>query len=188
MKLAADNNQQLLVHASGDKTIATALDAINRVGSLKRPRIEHGDGLQSDLFESARKAGAIVVLNPTHFPFRGFFPANQPYMLAASLKNAKIPIALGSDGPLNPYLNIMMATVRPDQPAEALTREDALRAYTSGSAFAESMETQKGRIAPGMLADLAILSQDILTDDAAALPDTRAVVTIIDGKVVFEQP
>ncbi|HVG24535.1 MAG TPA: amidohydrolase family protein [Thermoanaerobaculia bacterium] len=187
VKLAADNNQQLLVHAAGDKAVATALGAMKRVGNLKRPRIEHGDGLQSDLFEAARQVGAVVVLNPTHFPFRGFYPANQPYMLAASIKNAKIPIALGSDGPLNPYLNIMFAASRPDAPAEALTREEALRAYTSGSAFAESMETQKGKIAPGMLADLAILSQDILTVDAGALPDTRADVTIINGKVVLER-
>ena len=81
----------------------------------------------------------------------------------------------------------MFASARPDQPNESLTREDALRAYTSGSAFAENQETKKGKIAPGMLADLAVLSQNILEVSVKALPDTRSVLTIIDGKVVHEE-
>ena len=97
-------------------------------------------------------------------------------MLAASIRKARIPLAIGSDGPINPYLNIMFAAARPDQPDEALSREDALRAYTSGSAFAENMETKKGKIAPGMLADLAVLSQNILEVPVEALPETRSVL------------
>lgn len=184
VKMAADNDNQLLVHASGDKTIASALRAFRKTG-LKRPRIEHGDGLQKDLFPLALSTGAVVVVNPTHFPLRGFFPAGE-YMYAATLAKAKIPLAIGSDGPMNPGLNLMFATARPDQPAESLTREDALRAYTSGSAYAEFMEAKKGKIAPGMLADLAVLSQDVLTVPAEMLPDTVSVLTIIDGKVVWE--
>ena len=61
-----------------------------------------------------------------------------------------------------------------------------MRAYTSCSAFADFTEKTKGRIAPGMLADIAVLSQNIFEVPAAALPDTRSVLTIIDGKVVFE--
>ena len=186
VKMAVDNDNQLLVHASGDKTVASALRAFQKAG-LKRPRLEHGDGLQKDLFPVALSTGAVVVVNPTHFPFRGTYPAGQ-YMLGASLAKAKIPLAIGSDGPMNPGLNLMFATARPDQPAESLSREDALRAYTSGSAYAELMETKKGKIAPGMLADLAVLSQDVLTVPAEMLPDTVSVLTIIDGKVVWEAP
>jgi predicted amidohydrolase YtcJ len=51
----------------------------------------------------------------------------------------------------------------PANPPEALTREEAVMAYTAGSAYAESAEKQKGTLAPGMLADLAVLSQDIFT-------------------------
>ena len=109
-------------------------------------------------------------------------------MLAASIAKARIPLAIGSDGPINPYLNLMLATARPDQPAESLTREDALRAYTSGSAFAENQETKKGKIARGHA-----------RGPRGALPGhprqcrprrcrrRRSVLTIIDGKVVHEE-
>lgn len=186
VKLAVDNKQQLLFHTAGDATVAAALKAFAAGSTLQRPRLEHGDGLQPDLFPAARRTGAIVVINPTHFPFRGFYPAGK-YMLAKSIADAKIPLAIGSDGPLSPGLNLMFATARPDTPSESLTREQALRAYTSGSAFAEFTETKKGRIAPGMLADVAVLSQDVLEVPAEMLPDTRSVLTIIDGKVVWEE-
>lgn len=185
VKLAVDNKQQLLFHTAGDHTVASALKAFG-TAALVRPRLEHGDGLQRDLFDLAKKTGAIVVINPTHFPFRGAYPAGE-YMLAASIAKAKIPLAIGSDGPINPYLNLLLATARPDQPAEALSREDALRAYTFGSAFAENQETKKGKIAVGMLADLAVLSQDILTVPPETLPETVSALTIIDGRVVHEQ-
>ena len=185
VQLAVDNDQQLLFHTSGDRTVASALRAFQKT-KLKRPRLEHADGLQSDLFPIALQTGAIAVLNPTHFPFRPTYPSGE-YMLAASLLKAKIPVAFGSDGPLNPYLGIMFASARPDQINESITREEALRAYTTGSAYAEFTEAKKGKIAPGMLADLAVLSQDILTVPAEMLPDTVSVMTIIDGKVVWEQ-
>ena len=89
-----------------------------------------------------------------------------------SIVDAGIPLALGSDGVLNPYLNIMFATIAETNPPEALTVERALVAYTQGSAFAEFQEKNKGTLAPGMLADLAILSQDIFTVPVAALPRT----------------
>jgi predicted amidohydrolase YtcJ len=185
VQLAVDNKLQLLVHTAGDKAVATALNAFAKA-SLTRPRLEHGDGLQPDLFPLAKQTGAIVVLNPTHFAFSDSYPRGD-YMLAGSIAKAGIPIAIGSDGELNPYLNILMASSRRDRPSEALSRMDALRAYTSGSAFAELAETKKGKIAPGMLADVAILSQNILDAPAQSLPETQSVLTIIDGKVVYEQ-
>jgi len=184
--MAVDNNQQLLVHASGDKTVASALNAFAKA-KLNRPRIEHGDGMQPDLFPLAKQTGAVVVVNPSHFPFRGAYPKEGSYMPAQSLVKNGIPLAIGSDGPLNPWLNLMFATDRGDQPAEALSREEALRAYTAGSAYAEMTETTKGKIAPGFLADLAILSQDVFKVPVGALPETRSQVTIIGGKVVYEE-
>lgn len=184
--MAVDNNQQLLLHASGDKTVASALNAIAKT-KLNRPRIEHGDGMQPDLFPLAKQTGAVVVVNPSHFPFRGAYPKEGLYMPAQSLVKNGIPLAIGSDGPLNPWLNLMFATARDDQPAEALSREEALRAYTYGSAYAEMTETTKGKIAPGFLADIAILSQDIFKVPVNALPETRSQLTIIGGKVVFEE-
>ncbi len=185
LKVAEDNKLQPLLHVAGDKAAASALTALS-AHQFDRPRLEHADGLQVDLQRQAKAVGAIAVLNPSHFTMREFFPkgAFQP---AATLIKAGIPIAFGSDGPMNPFLNIMFAVERRDQPAEAISRQDALRAYTTGSAFAEFTEKTKGRIAPGMLADIAVLSQNIFEVPAAALPDTRSVLTIIDGKVVLEQ-
>jgi len=99
---------------------------------------------------------------------------------------AGIPFALGSDGPMNPFVNIMFASINQVNPGEALSVEEALVAYTRGSAFAEFMETRKGTLAPGMLADLAILSQDIFKIPAADLPKTTSVLTIVNGRVVHE--
>ena len=180
---AHDAGQQILFHASGDKAVSVALGAFGKVRGIKRPRIEHADGLQHDLFEGAKLTGAIIVQNPSHFPFRGAYPAGE-YMHSKSIVEAGIPIAIGSDGPLNPWLNMMFAVERPDLPAEALKREQVIAAYTTGSAFAEMTETQKGKIAAGMLADLAILSQNVLDVPAAELPATHSVLTVIDGKVV----
>jgi predicted amidohydrolase YtcJ len=183
VKVAADGDHQLLVHAAGDRTISEALALFAKHPTLKRPRIEHGDGLQKDLIPLAKKTGAVVVQNPSHFPFRNTYPEGDYFLVRSLVKNG-IPLALGSDGPLNPYLNIMLATHREDSREEALSREEAVIAYTRGSAYAEMKEKEKGTIAPGMLADLAALSQDIFKVPSSALPGTESVLTIIDGKVV----
>jgi predicted amidohydrolase YtcJ len=82
----------------------------------------------------------------------------------------------------------MLAIQYPGQPLEALSREEALAAYTSGAAFAERQENRKGRIAPGLAADLAVLSQDLLTVPAQLFPMTKSLLTIVDGEVVYEDP
>lgn len=180
--------EQLLFHASGDRAIAALLNAMQASGVKwppRRPRIEHADGLLRGLEAQAKSLGVVAVLNPSHFEARPLFPADK-YMRAKSLLAIPIRIAIGSDGPLNPYLNIMLAVNRPDLPAEALTREEAVTAYTLGSAYAE-MRDDKGVLAPGKLADLAVLSQDIFTCPVSRLPDTVSVLTIIGGKIVLER-
>ena len=103
--------------------------------------------------------------------------------------NAGIPLALGSDGGVkeqNPFLNLMLAVLVPSDPSEAITREQALTAYTSGGAFAEGQEKRRGRLAPGFAADLAVLSEDVLTVPTQQLPATTSLLTMVDGEVVFE--
>jgi len=107
-------------------------------------------------------------------------------MPVKSLLKAGIPIAIGSDGPMNPGLNIMLATTAPGNTAEALTREEAVDAYTRGAAFAEFAENDKGTIAVGKLADLAVLSQDIFHVPAEALPATTSLLTVVDGKIAYD--
>jgi len=191
IKPGVASDQQLLFHASGDQTVATLLTALQNTPNVhwpqKRPRIEHADGLLPDLDAQARDLGIVVVLNPSHFFFRTLFPEGR-FMRAKSLLAIPLKVAIGSDGPLNPYFNIMLATNRPDNnPREALTREEAVAAYTLGSAFAEGRD-DKGVLAPGMLADLAVLNKDIFTVPASQLPDTRSVLTIIGGKIVHKAP
>jgi predicted amidohydrolase YtcJ len=80
----------------------------------------------------------------------------------------------------------MLATLHTGEPTEALSREAALMAYTAGGAYAEGQEQRKGRIAPGLAADLAVLSQDVLTIPTPQLPATTSLLTLVDGEVVFE--
>jgi predicted amidohydrolase YtcJ len=97
---------------------------------------------------------------------------------------AGIPVAIGSDGPLNHYLNIMFACTHPFRPGEAITGEQAVMAYTKTAAYAEGVKN-KGMLAPGQLADLAVLSQDIFTIPLQQLPSTHSMLTMVDGKVLF---
>lgn len=186
---------QLLVHCSGDKPVEVLFNAMDQLGPQNdwpkmRVRIEHGDGVIGDLIPRARRLGVVVVQNPSHFTFteivQSRFGPDMPFFPLRSLVDAKIPVALGSDGPLNPYLNIMFAVIHPTRPTEALTREQAVEAYTLGSAFAEYAEQEKGSIKKGKLADIAVLSQDIFTVPVGELPKTASVLTIIGGKVVYD--
>ena len=189
-------NDQSLFHAVGDKTVAAVLDAMEAVDAdtshrpARRVRVEHGDGLLPDLASRAKELGIIVVQNPTHFDpgVTRFFErigTNQLYFPLRSLLDAGIPVALGSDGPMNPGLNIMFASIHPSNPREAITREQAVIAYTRGSAFAEFAEKDKGTLGPGKLADLAVLSEDIFHAPPDLLPAMHSELTIVGGKVVF---
>jgi predicted amidohydrolase YtcJ len=98
-----------------------------------------------------------------------------------------IKIAIGPDAMINPFLNIMIMTTRQTDPKENMTREQAVIAYTKGAAYAEFTEKNKGTLAKGMLADLAVLSQDIFAIPSQQLPATYSVMTIIDGKIRYQQ-
>jgi predicted amidohydrolase YtcJ len=186
------NNDQLLVHVSGYLAAKAMLDAMDASGGPafwrpRRVRFEHGDGIFQDLYDRVKEYGIVVVQNPSHFmglgvPGRPAFNVSQP---VKSLLSAGIPVALGSDGPTNPYLNVLFATIHANHPSEAITREQAVIAYTLTSAYAEFTENDKGSIAVGKLADLAVLSQDIFTAPPSELPKTRAVLTLVGGKIVL---
>jgi predicted amidohydrolase YtcJ len=190
MKEAFDSKEPTLLHVAGDRTAAAVFDAMRAVGPAeewrkKRVRFEHGDGLHPDLIALAKEFGVVVVLNPTHVVAKDLFPKG-PYMPAKALLKAGVPIAIGSDGPMNPGLNLQMITTMPGDAAEAITREEAVDAYTRGSAFAEFAENEKGTIAAGKLADLAVLSQDIFRVPVDDLPATKSVLTIVDGRIAYD--
>jgi predicted amidohydrolase YtcJ len=99
-----------------------------------------------------------------------------------SLWDAGIPVAFGSDGTFNPYQNLMIVTDVPGRSKEALTREQAVMAYTRTPAYAEFAEKDKGTLEPGKLADLAVLSQDIFKAPSADLPKTESLLTLVGGQ------
>ena len=194
---AYGSEDPLAVHAVGDGAIDAYVSAIERAGRpevwrAKRPRIEHGDLLSADLIARVKALGIVVVQNPLHFMRTDVLAARLGSQRMAALQPMKslldrgIPLAIGADGPMNPFLNIMAAVTHPANPKEGLTREQAVTAYTAGSAFAEFQEQQKGQLAPGMLADLAVLSGDLFTVPLPQLPSLQSVWTMVGGKVVHD--
>lgn len=186
---------QPMFHVVGDSTIdfvLSELQSSKQNWANRRIRFEHGDALMPASYETAKKLGVIIVQNPSHFTIVDVLSARYESTLAKhaepmkSLLKAGIPVAIGSDGPMNPYLNIMFACLHPFNPAEALTVEEAVIAYTKTSAYAEFSDN-KGTLAPGQLADLVVLSQDIFTIPLQALPGTHSLLTMIDGKIIMQK-
>jgi predicted amidohydrolase YtcJ len=196
LQLALTRSTQLALHVVGDAETDRVLKMMEQLAPAatwraKRVRIEHGDGIGRDVFERVAQLGLVVTQNPTHLaipPIAGKKMFDREIVLKGFV-NAGIPLALGSDGGVaeqNPFLNLMLAVLVPSDPSEAITREQALTAYTSGGAYAEGQEKRRGRLAPGFAADLAVLSQDVLTVPTQQLPATTSLLTMVDGEVIFE--
>ena len=96
-----------------------------------------------------------------------------------------------SINPYNPFLAMWTMVTRKTErgsvimPSEAITREEALKAYTINNAFATFEESLKGSIEPGKLADMAVLSEDYLTCPADSIKEIKALMTILDGKIIY---
>lgn len=191
---------QLLFHSVGDGAIDSVLEAMLMTGGApawrnRRTRIEHGEMLFAGERDLARDLGIVVVQNPTHFALAPVFAQRfVPSVFAQlepmhSLLAADIPLGIGTDAigaPQSPFLNLFLATIHPTHPSEALTLEQALIAFTRGSAYAEFQDTRKGTLAPGRAADLAVLSQDIFHVPPPAIPGTTSVLTVVGGRTVWD--
>jgi hypothetical protein len=107
-------------------------------------------------------------------------------------------LAFGSDWPIvtiNPWLGLQVAVTREDShgqppggwiPEQRIGLEEAIRAYTIGGAWAGHREAEEGSLAPGKLADLVVLSQDLFAVEPHALGQTRALLTVVGGRVVHD--
>ncbi|OGU64476.1 MAG: hypothetical protein A2W30_05505 [Ignavibacteria bacterium RBG_16_36_9] len=195
--ISKNTGEQLLFHCIGDSSLKLVLRTMKNFADAefwqdKRVRIEHGDGLSDNLIELAKELGVIILPNPSHFTFPEIFMQRfgkeryNKYYLQKSLLDAGLNLAFGSDGPINPYLNIMFAVTHPTHPKEAITVEQAVILYTKQTAYAEFMENEKGQLKEGMLADLAVLSQDIFIIPFDTLPKTESVFTMVGGQVVYD--
>ena len=115
-----------------------------------------------------------------------------------TLLNHGVRLALGTDwpvAPLNPMLTLYAATTRATLdgknpqgwfPEQKLTIKEAIAAYTMGSAYAEFQEKEKGSITAGKLADMVLLSDDVLAIDAAKIRDVKVLRTWLGGKLIFD--
>ena len=155
---------------------------------------------------SAREAFLYLTLFGTVFAFGAYLTllgrigaerARGTYAFR-SLLDAGAVLAFGTDwnvAPLDPLQGIAAAVTRRTLdgkhpsgwvPEQKITLEEAVRAYTVGSAHAEFAEREKGQLAPDMLADFVLLSQDIFSVAPAEIGKTRAVLTVVDGRVVYQ--
>jgi predicted amidohydrolase YtcJ len=202
---------QLAVHAIGDRAIAEVLEAFGQAGGhdarSHRFRIEHAQHVRAQDFARFGRLGVIASMQPYHAIDDGRWAekrigherARTSYAWRAMLE-AGAPLAFGTDwpvAPLNPLLGVYAAVTRATLdgkhpagwfPEQRLTLEEALRAYTQGSAYAAFEEKQKGTIAPGKLADLVVLSDDLFSVPPEKIKDARAVLTVVGGNVVYEVP
>lgn len=196
---------QVMIHAADDRAVRLALDAYehaarsNRAADRdRRHRVEHAGTEDPVDLRKFERLGVLASLQPlTGSPAREVpQPAGSPF---ASLEASGARVALGSDwpaAPLNPMPGIQAVVsagasgpaISESWSAEQRSRlEAALNAYTSGAAWASFDEQRKGVIAPGMLADLVILSGDIFEAPPADLARARVAVTIFDGKIVYRR-
>lgn len=170
---------QLHLHIVGDSTAELVLSQMHALAPdsawrARRVRFEHGAITTDSQIARALRLGLVI---------------SQPRATARlrTWHKAGIPLAYGSDGLRNPFYNLMVAITGGPQHTEALSREDAVTMYTRGAAYAEFAEREKGTIAPGMLADVAVLSQDIFTIPPQALPGTTSVLSIVGGRIVRDE-
>ncbi|HYG61324.1 MAG TPA: amidohydrolase family protein, partial [Thermoanaerobaculia bacterium] len=195
---ASPKKGQLLFHLVGDAAIDTLLDEMEELAPAahwrhRRTRIEHGDLMAPADVQRVKDLGVVVVQNPTHLVLPDIFQRYSPAVTAhaqplRSLVETGVPLAFGTDGiggSISPFLDLLLATLHLDRPSEALTLEQALIVYTAGSAYAEHEEDKKGKLVPGQLADLAVLSLDIFANPGA-LPATRSELTMVDGRIVWD--
>jgi predicted amidohydrolase YtcJ len=177
---ALHGRQQYMLHVVGDSSTHLVLSLMESLAPpdewrSKRLRIEHGPGITGPLIAKAKRLGIVIGQ-----------PRVEGGSLMRSWERAGIPLAYGSDNSPNPFFDLMQVVTSPGNPSEALSRENAVTMFTHGSAYAEFEEQEKGTLASGMLADIAVLSQDIFTVPVEALPATTSVMTMIGGKVAYD--
>ena len=186
-------HDQLMFHIIGDKSVGKLLnlmDSMNIDWKPLRPRFEHADKIDylPNYLEQAKRMGIIVIENPTNFSEN--VPAirkTSPFDMAMkTLLQQGILLGIGSDGPFNPFLNIMFAVTHPRRPSEAITLQEAVIAYTATNAYAEFEEQDKGTLTVGKVADLAVLSRDIFEIPVQELIQTKSVLTMVNGKIVYD--
>ncbi len=201
---------QVMIHAIGDLANDLILSIFEQVASEngnhdRRFRIEHAQHLRAQDLTRFGRARVIASMQPYHAIDDGRWAekrigkerAKTTYAFR-SLLDSNATLAFGTDwtvAPLDPMLTVYAAATRRTLdgrnskgwiPEQKISVEEAVRAYTVGSAYAEFQDKVKGSITPGKLADLVMLSRDIYKIDSKDIEKVRVLLTVVDGRVVFE--
>jgi hypothetical protein len=207
---AHEHGWRLGVHCVGDLAVDQALDAFEAADRLqpianRRFALIHGSLARREQLERARALGVRLELQPAFLWGKaatiekgfGTATASRAIPMRSAIDVLGIDnVSMGTDFPvneLNPFLGLQFAVTRKDVrgvaygPAEAVTREEALRSYTASGAFATRDEAVKGAITPGKLADFAVLSADYSRIGAEHIKDIEVIRTVVGGRVVFER-
>jgi predicted amidohydrolase YtcJ len=210
LQLADASELQVCTHAIGDAAISTTLDLYQEIEKQNGPRdrrwrIEHAQHMAARDFERFAQLHVIASVQPYQAIDDGRWAearighdrASRTYAFRTFIDHG-VRLAFGTDwpiAPLDPLLTLYAATTRATLdgkynqgwfPEQKVSIQEAIAAYTSGSAYAEFQEHEKGSIEPGKLADLVLLSQDVLTIAPTAIRDTHVLKTWVGGVAVYE--
>ncbi|MEO8634339.1 MAG: amidohydrolase [Gemmatimonadales bacterium] len=200
---------QVVVHAIGEKANSLVLDIFDSVAKVHGPRdrrfrIEHAQHLRPQEVQRMATQGVIASMQPYHVIDDGRWAGKRlgsrvsDSYVFRSLLDAKARLVFGSDwtvAPLDPILGLYAAVTRrtldgknPDGwlPAEKISLDEALRAYTVTNAYGVFAESSRGILKPGYRADLVLLDSDLFSLAPAAIETAQVRATVVGGRVVFE--
>jgi len=201
---------QIAIHAIGDRANKTVLDLYEEAERRNGPRdrrfrIEHAQHLRREDIPRFAALGVIASMQPIHLVDDGRWAEKRvgPEVIKGtyafrSLLDSGATLAFGSDWPVAPMIplpGIAAAVTRQTAdgkhpsgwiPEQKIRVEEAVRAFTMGSAYASFDEKIKGSIEPGKLADMVAISTDIFSIPPEEIARTHVVMTVFDGRVVYE--
>lgn len=170
-----------------------------------RHRVEHAQVVSPSDFKRFAELGIIASMQPSHAISDKRWAESRlgEYRVLGAyawhfMRSYGVHVPFGTDfpvEPINPYNTLYAAVSRQDtegdpiggwQPQERLTMAEAIRCHTYESAYAEFSEKEKGEIKAGMLADLVVHSKDLLTIEPKEILTTEAVLTVFNGRVIYE--
>jgi predicted amidohydrolase YtcJ len=200
-----DKGIQMALDAFAEAEKAAKEDKVKAAngGDDYRLRVEHAQVTTPAQIARFKELKVIASMQPSHVltdmrwaqDRLGPKRAATSYAWAAFL-NKGVPLAFGTDypvEPVTPFRGLYAAVTRKSEngkqeyfPEQKLTMDQAIAAYTTGSAFAEFEEKEKGRLAPGMLADFVVLDRDVAATSAEKILTIKVLRTVVGGKTVYE--